>query len=51
MNIPRYKPWFGEADANNVMFVSVHGPSIEHFRDISLLSFNLLITSIYFCSW
>ena len=23
--VPRYKPWYGEDDANNVLFVSVHG--------------------------
>ena len=23
--VPRYKPWYGEEDANNVLFVSVHG--------------------------
>lgn len=25
MYVPRYKPWFGEDDADNVLFVSVHG--------------------------
>lgn len=25
MHTPRYKPWFGNEDANNVLFVSVHG--------------------------
>lgn len=25
MCIPQYKPWFGESDTENVMFVSVHG--------------------------
>ena len=25
MHIPRYKPWYGEDDAQNVMFVSIHG--------------------------
>ena len=25
VNVPRYKPWYGEDDAQNVMFVSIHG--------------------------
>ena len=25
INVPRYKPWYGEDDAQNVMFVSIHG--------------------------
>ena len=25
LNIPQYKPWFDKNDANNVLFVSVHG--------------------------
>jgi acetoin utilization deacetylase AcuC-like enzyme/ankyrin repeat protein len=25
INVPRYKPWFGEDDSSNVLFVSIHG--------------------------